>query len=231
MSKIHLDYGHGGRDPGAVNGRYKEAEQVLQIGELVTKDLERHGIVVVHSRRNDSTVSLASRTNKANRANTDILVSLHNNSFSNASANGIETFSYPGSRDGARLAKFLQEELVVTKLFKSNRGTKTANFHMLRESRMPGALVEIGFISNPADLKVILNNKKELAVAITKGILRYFNIRYKAGATKAPKPSNGDRELFYRVVTGSFNNRDHAEKRIAELKKAGFDSFIDIYNK
>ena len=233
MSKIFLDYGHGGKDPGAVNGKYKEAQQVLEIGEIATKILERHNIKVVHSRRSDVHVELRDRTNKANREKADILVSLHTNSFSNASANGVETFSFPGSSNGATLSRVIQEELVVLGLFKTNRGTKTANFHMLRESRMPGALTELGFISNADDLKVILNNKNELATAVAKGILRYLGISYKSVVAKpaTPKPSNGDRELFYRVVTGSFNNRDHAEKRIAELKKAGFDSFIDIYNK
>lgn len=231
MAKVYLDYGHGGADPGAVNSNYKEADQVLQIGELVTKELERHNVIVVHSRRNNSTMSLKARTDKANRAKADILVSLHNNSFSNKSANGVETFSYPGSKSGARLSKAIQDELIATRLFKSNRGTKTANFHMLRESHMPGALTELGFISNEVDLKVILNKKNELATAVAKGILKYLGIGYKVQASKPSTPSNPDRDLFYRVVTGSFNNRKNAEKRIAELKKAGFDSFIDIYNK
>lgn len=228
MASVYLDYGHGGADPGAVNGNYKEAEQVLLIGELVTKELQRHDVTVIHSRRNNTTMSLKARTDKANRAKADILVSLHNNSFSNKSANGVETFSYPGSRNGATLSRVIQEELVVLGLFKTNRGTKTANFHMLRESRMPGALTELGFISNADDLKVILNNKNELATAVAKGILRYLGISYKQ---VTPKPSNPDKELFYRVVTGSFNNRKNAEERIELLKKAGFDSFIDIYNK
>lgn len=224
--KIVMDYGHGGNDPGAIGNGLREKDLTLSIGKKITAILKQHGVTVVETRNADKTVSLKARTDLANKEKVDMFASIHINSFTQASANGVETFSYPGSTNGAKLAKSIQDELVKAKLFKNNRGTKTANFHVLRETSMPAALTELGFITNKDDVAVLKSKQDELALAVAKGILNYLGISYKKPTPTAPTP-NGDG--FYRVVVGSYKDKKNAEAQQEKLKKAGFDSFLAYY--
>lgn len=171
---IVVDYGHGGSDPGATNGRLREKDIVLQIGRKITKLLRSQGFTVIETRTGDQTLSLKQRTDIANASGAVLFVSIHVNSFRNDKANGVETFSHPNSNPGAKLTKNIQNELVKTGLFKSNRGVKTANFYVLRNTSMPASLVELGFIKNPHDINVMTNKQDELAQAVTNGILAYL---------------------------------------------------------
>lgn len=127
---------------------------------------------VLYSRTTDKAMSLGERSNKINaNKNIDIVASIHVNGFTSTAAKGIETFSYPGSTKGAALAKDIHSALIKDKsLYTSNRGTKTANFHMLRVPRPPAALVELGFISNSQDAQILRTKQKEFAKAIAEGI-------------------------------------------------------------
>lgn len=190
MSKVHLDFGHGGKDPGAIGNNMKEKDVVLPVGLEVGRILKMHGVIVTYSRTIDVFLSLKERADKANRENADIFVSLHVNSSTNTTANGVETFSHTGSARGLPLAKAIQDSLVADKLFVSNRGTKTANFYVLRATRMAAALTELGFISNPQDAAVIRSKQKQIALSVAKGILKHLGIRYVAEKpTPAPVPT------------------------------------------
>lgn len=191
--KAIIDYGHGGNDPGGSGNGLREKDLTLSIGKKISKILKDHGVRVVETRTSDKTVSLNSRTNLANREKADIFVSIHVNAFTSASAHGVETFNYPGSANGAKLAKSIQDELVKAKLFKNNRGTKTANFHVLRETSMPAALTELGFITNKDDVAVLKSKQDELALAVAKGILKYL------GTTYIPKKQPSPTGSIYRV--------------------------------
>lgn len=177
MIKIFLDFGHGGTDPGALRNGHKEKDLTLSIGLKVADILKKHGIQIIYARTTDVAVSLVGRSNKANANNVTIVVSIHVNAATNPSANGVETFSHTGSREGAKLAKAIQDSLVASKLFDSNRGTKTANFHILRETKAPAALTELGFITNIKDIQN-LKKQNEIALAVAKGILNYLGVRY-----------------------------------------------------
>lgn len=180
MSKIvHMDWGHGGSDPGALGNGLREKDLTMSIGKKVDKTLKDHGVKVVHSRTNDKYVSLSNRAKMANNNKADTFVSIHINSATNKAANGVETFSYPGSKNGSRLSKAIQDELIKAKIFRSNRGTKTANFAVLRLTNMPSALTELGFIVNSGDAKLLRTKQNEMALAIAKGILKYLGISYK----------------------------------------------------
>lgn len=184
MSKIvHLDYGHGGHDPGAIGHGLKEKDIVLNIGQKVTKILEEHKVKVTHSRSTDTFVDLAERGRIANRHKADIFVSLHCNSFSSLTAQGIEVYSYPNSGAGKLLAKNILDSIVKGKLYTKNRGLKTNNFAVLRHSSMPACLVEFGFISNLEDVAILTNKQDELALAVAKGILNNLGIVYKPVGT------------------------------------------------
>ena len=172
MSKtIFLDPGHGGRDPGAVNGERFESHDNLRLALRVQSILERQpGLSVVMSRTQDIFVSLQDRTNHANRINSDLFVSLHRNAFTNTTANGFENwiFTTAGAMDEGAAREVL--ERVVEVGVQSNRGIKRGNFHVLRESQMPSMLVELGFISNAEDNRLFDTNFEAYAQAIVRGI-------------------------------------------------------------
>ncbi len=146
---VAIDPGHGGRDPGAV-GRsgLKEADVNLRVGQMVKSRLERDFAVVV-TRVSNQFVSLARRCRVANEAGAAAFVSLHCNSSLNKAACGVETYHHPASGPGRALAERVQGNLVAIGL--PDRGVRAAEFHVLRHTSMPAALVELGFISNPED--------------------------------------------------------------------------------
>jgi N-acetylmuramoyl-L-alanine amidase len=181
---VAIDAGHGGEDTGAIgySGSY-EKDFNLSIALKVATKLKAHGVDVLMTRTQDSTVSLDDRTNMANDAGADVFVSIHQNSYVDTSVSppkypqGIETYSYPGSTAGALLASKLQSN-AIKNTNAVDRGTKTANFHVVRETNMPAALIECGFITNPdEEARLITDSYKDImAYSITCGILDYLNI-------------------------------------------------------
>lgn len=181
---VAIDAGHGGTDPGAegYSGSY-EKDFNLSIAQKVQTQLKAHGIDVLMTRTQDSYVSLADRATMANNAGTDVFVAIHQNSFVDTSVNpprypqGIETYSYPGSTAGALLASKIQNA-VIQNTNAVNRGTKTADFYVLRETNMPASLIECGFITNPDEEAKLKTDSYQniMAYSIAGGILDYFNV-------------------------------------------------------
>jgi len=227
MAIVNFDYGHGGKDSGAILGNRKESNDVLSIGKEIAVEMRRHSVTVDETRTNDSTLRLKDRSSFENKKDYDYFVSFHRNAF-NKKAHGVETFTYSkSSKKANELATKVQNNLVS--LGFTDRGTKEANFHVLRETKAPAILVEMGFIDNLEDNKIFDSKRNEIVKAITQAILSQLNIEYldkKVIAKAVDKNTNVKR--FYRVVTGSFAERSNAEDRIIELKKAGFESFIAI---
>ncbi|CAK7084050.1 N-acetylmuramoyl-L-alanine amidase [Tissierella sp.] len=178
MYKIFIDAGHGGKDSGAVGNRLQEKDINLSVALKVGEILKRHNVEVIYSRTTDVFVELADRASIANKANADIFVSIHSNAADNIAAKGLETFSYPNSAKGTDLAKCIQDSILQSKIYTSNRGIKTANFAVLRQSNMPSALVELAFITNVEDSKILRDKQNELALSVAKGILDYLKINY-----------------------------------------------------
>lgn len=143
---------------------------------------------VLYSRTTDKYVSLADRTKMANDAKADAFVSIHANSFNVKTVRGMETFSYPGSGTGKKLAEDIHKEMLKDKtLYFSNRGLKTVNFHVLRVSKMPATLTELAFISNVDDAKILDTKQKQFARRIADGIKNNL----KPGSTVFIDPGHG----------------------------------------
>ena len=186
MPKVFLDAGHGGKDPGALGNGLKEKDINLSVTLKVGNILTNHGVNVDYSRTTDTFLELADRAKKANDFKADIFVSIHCNAAENVNAKGVETYNYPNSTNGAKLAKSIQDSIISSKVYTANRGTKTANFAVLRLTNMPAALVEMAFITNAEDTNILKSKQDELAIAIAKGILNYLGIKYNEN------PSNPD---------------------------------------
>lgn len=221
MPKVFLDYGHGGNDPGAVAGNYKEKDIALAIGKRVKYHLERHNLKVVESREGDTNPSLTERSNKANANNVDVAVSLHGNSFTDSSAQGVEIYTYGQGNREMGLAKAILKQITNNKnLYTKNRGVKQANFHMVREIKTASVLLEMAFITNSEDRNILLNKQEEMAIAITKGILSFYEMSYKTEKTAVQT------DKLYRVQVGAFREKANAEKLANELKLKGYSTYI-----
>lgn len=150
MIKIGLDYGHGGTDSGAVYNGRKESNDVLYLGKLIAEKLRSHGITVGESRTKDISVPLSMRARLSNERADEYLISIHRNAYLPEKASGVETFVHPKASDKAvALAREMQESLVEAGFI--DRGVKQANFQVLRETKAPAVLVEVGFIDHSTD--------------------------------------------------------------------------------
>ena len=136
--------------------------------------LKSKGLEVILSRTNDKTLSLNDRTSAANSSKADCFISIHCNAF-NGEACGVETYSY--STNTNDLATDIHEELLKSKCYTKNRGTKTANFYVIKNTNMRACLIELGFIDNIEDSKLLLQKQDNLAEAIARGFCKYLNIQ------------------------------------------------------
>lgn len=156
MVKIFIDPGHGGTDSGAAANGLLEKNSTLQIA-LFLRDMlisEYDGVSVRLSRSIDQSVTLSQRTNAANSWGADYFVSIHINA---GGGTGFESYVYPGvSAPTTTYRNALHDEIVRSVDF-ADRGKKTANFHVLRETSMSAILTENGFIDTVADANKLRN--------------------------------------------------------------------------
>jgi len=169
MSLLMFDYGHGGEDPGAVNGQRREAQDVLKLGQAVAQILRAAGVTVDETRTGDKTLSLAERSNMERKKPYHYFISFHRNAFADPEAHGAETFVYSSGSKAIGLAKAIQKAMVACGY--RDRGVKTANYHVLRETRSPAVLVEVGFITNSGDNQLFDGRFDDLVEAIAAAIL------------------------------------------------------------
>ncbi|WP_404987644.1 N-acetylmuramoyl-L-alanine amidase [Clostridium culturomicium] len=185
---IAIDPGHGGDDPGAI-GKYglglQEKTIVLNVGLMVRDMLIEKGYRVIMTRTGDyrladnSTEDLKKRAEIANNANADLFVSIHANSAEDRRANGTETYYHKNlssTSNAAKIARAIQTNL-VSSLGRYDRGVKTADFSVLRNTKMDAALAEIAFISNADEEKLLGSEQfqRNAAKAIVDGIIAGLN--------------------------------------------------------
>lgn len=181
MSRIIcIDPGHGGKDPGAVNGEYQEKRLALEIAYKLTDKITPYDFKVLLTRQGDKYLSLQERCDMANKCKCDLFISIHINSATNPSANGIETLCYDEFQS-KNLAKYIQKALITATGAKDRGVSPTNMLYVLNSTKMPAVLVEAGFISNQEDLELLIDNyyQDKIAEAIALGICDYFEIQSK----------------------------------------------------
>lgn len=176
MFTVVLDAGHGGKDPGAssLNGRWEKEYSlaiVLKVQKILAGD-ER--IKLVLTRWDDSYPTLEDRVKIAKDAKADLFLSVHANSFT-AATNGTET--YYTRADSLAFAQTMHAALVPATGLKDN-GVRSKNLHVTRETTMPAALLEIGYLSNKTDEPQMWKEEfqNRVAQAIAKGIKQYLKL-------------------------------------------------------
>lgn len=176
--KVFLNPGHapaGNPDPGAINKEtgLRECDVTLAVGKAVESYLNAAG-VETQLLQSDSLSDICA---SANESGADIFVSVHCNAVDIEEANGTETWAYMGSYRGKMLAGCIQYQIVGS-VNTTDRGVKIATpgingLYVLTNTDMPAALVELAFITNPGDERILSNETDELARAVARGITDY----------------------------------------------------------
>ncbi|MCI5775769.1 MAG: N-acetylmuramoyl-L-alanine amidase [Aerococcus sp.] len=174
---IVLDPGHGGEDPGTISDDESlyEKDITLKTAQAVKAALEGAGATVIMTRDDDETVSLAERPALANQQAADAFISLHyDKAENNPSASGSTVYQYGDTSTPLALA--VQSQL-VEKGQLPNTGIKFGDFQVLRESQMPGLLIELGYMSNLNDIAVFIQDSyyDHVAQSIVDGLTIFFN--------------------------------------------------------
>ena len=188
---ILLDPGHGGPDGGAGDKNALEKEIALEVSLKVRDYLQQQGALVLMTREDDRDLApdgtrgysrrkvedLKKRLEMINTSGAEFFISIHLNAIPSPRWSGAQTFYTTRLNENGRAAKFIQDEL-RRNLENTTRKAKVLNdVYILKNADIPGSLVEIGFLSNPAERA---NLKKEdyqdkVAASIYTGILRYFS--------------------------------------------------------
>lgn len=171
---VVLDAGHGGKDPGAVIGDAYEKDIDLAIVLKLRDILEKEkGITVLLTRDDDTFVGLSERAAFANNNNADLFVSVHANTYGDASVYGINTFYHPWKTSDQTIASAIQSGAVAMTGGK-DRGAQSVNYKVLRETTMSSALIEVGFMSCPDELSNLLDSayQEKMAQGIAQGIIQ-----------------------------------------------------------
>ncbi|MDY7224138.1 peptidoglycan-binding protein [Halalkalibacterium halodurans] len=175
---IVVDPGHGGSDPGAIANGLQEKVVALDISKRLETKLKAQGATVIMTRSTDVYPSLTDRVNIANSSGADAFISIHLNAATSTSANGTETYwnSAHAATSSRSLATNIQQELVRA-INTNNRGVKEANFQVIRDTRIPSVLVEVGFLTNPTEANRMKSASflDSAAEGILNGTIKHFN--------------------------------------------------------
>lgn len=155
-----------------------ESDANLDISLRLRDMLVNEGHETLMTRDSDIYPTLTDRCDIANNANATIFVSVHNNAYTTETANGTETYHFPGSFFGELLANCIQDEL-MEQISTYDRGVKSEDdFRVLNGTNMPAVLVEGAFISNPNEAKLLLTPtfRQNIAQGIFNGIEKYYTL-------------------------------------------------------
>lgn len=186
---IVLDAGHGGVDPGSIGKGTKVTESKLNL--LITKKVESllksSGIAVILTRTNDGGLygiytrdykinDMKARRDIINNSKADAVVSIHMNSFIQSRQRGAQTFYEESSEAGRELALAIQKNFSEN-LPASDKGIAIGDYYILKGTNIPSVLCECGYLSNPEDEKLLVNEEYQdkLAYNIYAGIIAYLN--------------------------------------------------------
>lgn len=184
---VVIDAGHGGIDPGTNNGDLLEKDVNLDVALKIGKILDEAGIKTMLTRDDDSFMKPSEKIGFANENNACLFVSIHCNSYEkDSSVNGTTILYYPsdykdaGNLSGKEFASIIQEELMKLINTRDRGIVSSPKKIVLKYSKMPSALVELAFITNPSDAALLASEdfRQKAAEGIANGIIRAVEILY-----------------------------------------------------
>jgi N-acetylmuramoyl-L-alanine amidase/PKD repeat protein len=224
---VFLDAGHGGRDTGAIGFGFYEKNANLDIALRVKGKLEASGFSVAMSRTDDATRTLDDVVNLANASGADLFVSIHNNAALSPYSHGTETYwCANGIAGSTQLASLIQTNIIAS-AGRANRGVKTANFRVIKNTTMPGALVECAFISNQTENDLLKSDgfREQCANGIFAGIKKFAE-----GINKAPSTggSTSGNTTTTTAASGGTSNNTNTYSDTSGTTSSGFTMKTNI---
>ena len=187
---IVIDPGHGGRDPGKVGVNHSLEKDInLSIAFLLKDLLEEDGNTVIMTREGDVGLYSESDSNKKradlnkrvdiiHSSGADLAISIHQNSFTQDYVRGAQVFYYAKSEQGKRLAELIQEQIKVTLGDGNHRKAKAnTNYYMLTKTECPLVIVECGYLSNPTEAALLMDEEyqEKLAIGIQSALYLFLD--------------------------------------------------------
>ena len=182
-TRIYIDQGHNPVNPnaGSEGNGFREQDIVYRIGILTAEYLRNYGYEVRLSRPlpttqlgTSNTTSLQARVNDANSWGADYFISLHTNASESPSATGSEAFVYKRGSVAEVLAENILTQLNYATGLRNRGVFARPGLYVLRKTKRPATLVELGFITNPNDAELMAYSPQLFASGITNGVLAYF---------------------------------------------------------
>lgn len=175
---VVLDAGHGAKDSGAVGitGKYEKNFNLAVILKAAALLKQENKIDVVLTRSDDTFLELKERAAIANNLGADLFISVHANSSGSAASSGTETYY---QRDASKALANVMHKYLVQATGLSNRGVRYGNFHVIRETKMPAVLLEVGYLSNQKDEALLFTEalQNNVAASMVSGIKEYLGIQ------------------------------------------------------
>ena len=238
MFKIALGAGHGLTTPGKRCDKTLDPNETSEwwlndrVCDYVEADhKEYNGYSLLRLDDSDDgkdDVALSTRVSKANNWGADFYLSVHHNAGANrTSAGGICAFTHPQSSiSSVKWRDDLYDALIDYTGLKGNRATPktTGNFYVLRKTKMPAVLLELGFMDSKVDVPIILTNDfaRKCARAIVDVLAERGGLLKKSGTQAAA----ADTVSTYKVQVGAFSSKTNAEKLKADLNAKGYPAYI-----
>ena len=198
--RVAVDPGHGSIDIGTHHNQIYEKEINLIVAKKLEKKLKDVNIIPILTRtedklhQNSRRKDLRYRPTYANQKKSDLFISIHVNNYPTSAPAGAQVFYKPGSVKSKMLAELIKTDMI--KLRKENdRSTSPGNYYVLKNADCPAVLIEMGFISNQNDRKLLADSgyQEKIAESIRDGIIRYFREELNTGIREADK-DNKDRK-------------------------------------
>ncbi|MCI8599549.1 MAG: N-acetylmuramoyl-L-alanine amidase [Lachnospiraceae bacterium] len=254
-TKIVVDAGHGGSNPGAVYQGRRESDDALRLAMAVGKILEANGYDVTYTRTSDVTQSVGQKAAIANEEGADLFVSIHRNAAEYPGQySGIQTLLYDESGFKKEMADNINKNLAALG-FRNAGVSIRPNLVVLNSTQMPALLVEAGFIDSQTDNQLFDSKFQAIAQAIADGIMETLdgpqmtssNVdetlyeeeeeRHRRPPMRPmppmppippmpPAPPVDQEEELYRVQAGAFRERQNADNLLQLLENDGFPAFI-----
>lgn len=187
---IVIDPGHGGPDGGAVGSdNTTEKEIALEVSKKLRDYLQQAGALVYLTREEDKDLAapdvrgyskrksedIRNRLKFIHDKNTDLFITVHLNALPSNKWSGAQTFYYPSFPENKHLAKMIQAEIIRNLENTKRVPLPIDNIYLLKYAEVPGALVEIGFLSNEEERELLKDEtyQEQMAASIYQGIIRY----------------------------------------------------------
>ena len=250
-TKIVVDAGHGGSNPGAVYQGRRESDDALRLAMAVGRILEENGYDVSYTRTTDTTQSVGQKAAIANEEGADLFVSIHRNAAEYPGKySGVQTLIYDDSGIKKEMAQNINANL--ERLGFRNAGVSIRpNLVVLNSTQMPALLVEAGFIDSTTDNQLFDSRFQAIAQGIADGIMETLENQNVSGGgnmtgnsmgnnmgnnmmgngqncpvcPSMPEGTGPEQEL-YRVQAGAFCDRQNADNLLSLLENDGFPAYI-----